>query len=268
MTDTPTGTGLATTDTWKPGDPLPGMEDFSTDDLVMPRLVLNHKDATFKDSLSGEEFKTLDSVIILGLINQRVLWDAEVSEGKSAPLCKSVDGKFGFANPKTFPWKTAKLVASDFDEEAPQVTCANCHLKEWGTHPNNDTPYCTEQKTLVILQPVSGIDGAYAPALLTVQRSAIKAVNSYFSSFQRSQMPSFTAITTIGLNAQKRGSVEYAVPTFAKVGDSDEAAWPDYANQYRLVRTIVTKPPTTGAETVEASAKADDSSSDDEDLPF
>src|SRR5881392_1533115 len=78
-----------------------GLEDISESELTIPRLVIDHKKAVFRDSLSNEEFETVDT-IVLGVCKQRVLWPPEMRDN-SKPLCKSYEGLMG--NPADgFPW--------------------------------------------------------------------------------------------------------------------------------------------------------------------
>lgn len=271
-TDVAVATTALPTDLIDPATGLPlGMEGMQPSDMKMPRLKIDMKQAEFVDDLSGERFTTLESVIVLGLVTQRVLWEPEVAETPGKPLCKSYEGVKGYANPSTFPWKAAKLKQDDFDEDQPVIECADCPLKEWGSHPDptKDIPWCTEQKALIINMPISGREGEYFPAVLTVQRSGIKNTNGYFTSFMRSKMPSFTALTTITLEPHKRGAVEFAVPVFTRVGDSENDQWSAYAQDYLRVQAYLTKPPATGTEVVTATeTDGGGALDDDEDPPF
>jgi hypothetical protein len=248
-----------------------GLEDFDSTDMVMPRLSIEHGNATFKDNLTGEEHPKLQ-VVMLGLIKQRILWGAEVEEG-DRPLCKSYNFKEGHPDDERFPWE-----ASGFDKAnaGDTLPCGSCALKEWDSHPKNSTPWCSEQHTFPVLMQ-TGEDEFTAPAILTVQRSAIKASKTYLTAFARSKNPLYTVVTEISLNPQKRGSVNYAVPAFKKVGATDQSEWSEFAEHYRTIREFITTPPpdteddggsqsagTTQAQPSEAAQAA----SDDDDLPF
>lgn len=229
--------------------PIEGLEDFDASDVVMPTLRINHKEATYKDGLSGEEFPSLE-VVILGLVKQRILWDAEVSGDSDAPLCKSYDHANGVPDPKAphrFPWKESGYNMADFDTGAgiAPLPCEGCALSEWGSHPKNETPYCAEQYTLVVMMPVVEEDGSIiyaAPALLSLQRSAVKPAKAYISSFQRSRSPLFIVTTKLGLNAQRRGTVDFATPTLVRGEPTDAALHPEWAANYRLIRESITAP--------------------------
>lgn len=233
------------------GDFETGLEDFSMEDAVVPRLVIQHRDGEFKDSLSGATFSKI-KVIILGLVKQRILWHNIVDDG-DMPMCKSANHKLGFPNidedtprEKRFPWAASGFDPKDFPpDEDGQVAlpCDGCQLKEWGTHPDGKKPYCSEQYTLPVLYDPYDND-SWVPALLTFQKTGIKPVRSYLTSFARSNNPAYTAITEIGLDLQKRGQNPYSVPNFRRVGDTDDALWREYATNYRTLKTFLQAPPT------------------------
>jgi hypothetical protein len=248
MTDT--STEVATTEDAKlpavPGEAMPeGLEDYNpTTDSAMPMLRIKHDTGQFIDGLSGEAINKSGEdieVILLGLIKQRVLWDAEVKDD-AKPLCKSYNFTEGHPDVDTFPVK-----ASGFDrdliESGATLPCESCKLKEWGSHPNRDTPWCSEQHTFALLVPVGhdedGEVAGWAPALLTVQRSAIKPSKQYLTAFAKSKQPLYTVRTKIGLDQRRRGTVDFAVPKFVRHTATDEADWPDYATAYRAIREFV-----------------------------
>jgi hypothetical protein len=247
-----------------------GLEDFGTEDFVMPRLNIKHGDAVFVDNLTGQEYPEM-TVVLLGLIKQRILWDADVDEGER-PLCKSYDFNHGRPEVERFPYKV-----SGFDKGAVSaegtLPCSSCQLKEWGSHPQRETPWCSEQHTFPLLMEVAG---GYAPAILTLQRSGIKPSRAYLSAFARTKTPLFTVKTKLALTAQKRGSVNYAVPTFVKQDDTDENEWQGFAAQYRSIREFITTPPAPKVEEDEPAASVPASpaaaaaaaSDESEDLPF
>lgn len=217
-----------------------GLEDFDQSDFVTPTIKINHTEAVFEDGLSGEQFDVLDG-ILLGLIKQRILWDPEVSDD-AKPLCKSWDFLYGHPS-DDFPWDP-----SGFDPDTPTpLDCSRCPLKDWGTHPRNKTPWCSEQHTLPILRITAG--GSLSPALLTVQRSAIKPSKAYLSGFAASGTPAYTVQTKIELQANKRGTVNYAVPRFVKGVATDPDNWPEFASSYRSMREFVRTPRLPDAET-------------------
>lgn len=221
-----------------------GLEDFSFDDMVMPKLAIAHQDGVFVDSLSGEKYPDLE-VVLLGLIKQRILWPPDVAAEKEAPLCKSYnfsDGRPDPGNPSRFPWKASGYSMGEYvdGENPPVLSCEGCKLKEWGSHPKGDTPWCSEQHTFALLIPSSV--GGFSPAVLTLQRSGIKPSKAYLSSFARSQSPLFVCTTKMGLILQRRGTVAFSVPTFTRGTPTDEAFHGDFASQYRRIREFMTTP--------------------------
>lgn len=233
-----------------PQDFETGLEDFGIEDAVVPRLSIQHRDGEFKDSLSGATFPKI-RVIILGLVKQRILWNSVVDDG-DMPMCKSPNHKQGFPNvdedtkrDKRFPWAASGFNPKDFppDEDGQvMLPCDGCQLKEWGSHPDGKRPYCSEQFTLPVLYDPYDNEG-WVPAILTFQKTSIKPVRSYLTSFARSNNPAYTAITEIGLDLQKRGGNPYSVPNFRRVGDTDEQFWREYATNYRSLKQFLTAPP-------------------------
>ena len=229
------------------GAGVEGLEDIDTSDLSMPQLKIVHDQALFEDSLSGEQFDTMD-VILLGLVKQRVLWPSEMGEEAEAPLCRSynftegVPGeKFG-ERMKRDP--ASPLEASGYTEAdvlAGHLSCLSCNLKEWGSHPSRDVPWCVEQFVLAVMigspdEPIG------SPAMLTLQRSSIKPAKAYITSFVRTRTPLFVNRTTMSLNGQSRGTVKYSIPKFVKGVPTDAEYHGDYAELYRQVKDFVTTP--------------------------
>ena len=205
-----------------------GLGDVNTN--VVPRVSVL-KDGTFKNDQTGEVFSTLNCVV-LGLVKQRVLWPAVVSEGVSKPLCRSIDSLLG--NPSTeFP--KSMTVTGTVNEDGSR-NCADCPAKDWGSHPGRDVPWCSEQLVLPIL-----IDGE-APALLTFQRASSKVTNAYLSDFKRRKTGAFVNVTTITLEAHVRGQVEYATPIFAKGEATDVELHPFYRETFLGIRSFLTTP--------------------------
>ena len=250
-----------------------GLEDFGAEDMVMPRLSIDHPNAVFVDNLTNESHEKL-TVVILGLVKQRILWDEEVNEG-DRPLCKSYDFREGVPG-DNFPIK-----ASGFDAlptDGGTLPCDACSLKDWGSNPRNDTPWCSEQHTFPLLMQAGGDPDNYgAPAILTVQRSAIKASKSYLTGFARSKTPVYTVVTELSLDARKKGSVNYAVPRFSKIGETDQDDWQEYARSYRSIREFLTTPrveePSDAASDAprassSGASEAASAVADDDDLPF
>lgn len=251
-----------------------GLEDFDATDMVMPKLDIAHTDGQWVDSLSGEKFDNIE-VILLGLIKQRILWPTEMAAEKEAPLCKSynfTEGRPDPVNPSRFPWKSSGFAMSDYvdGENPPAVSCEGCALKEWGSNPKGDTPWCSEQHTFAILLPIIG--GGWSPAVMTLQRTGIKPSKAYMTAFARSQSPLFVTTTKLGLTVQKRGTVTFSVPTFERGTPTDQADHASYAAQYRHIREFIGTPRAAEAEegTPVASPQptATKSAPADDEMPF
>jgi len=269
MTVSPSGAGsdVAPYDPREFGDDI-GLEDIGASDIVIPRLQIQHKDATFKDNLSGAIYDKLD-VILLGQIKQRIMWGDDPDEGEK-PLCKSPDFVHGFpmlsdqvSADKRFPWAESNYspeqaqpvdLAPGQDKRFPQgytsndlpvLACDTCKFNQWTKNPKNGKsvpPACTEQHTFPLLySPDEG--ETYIAALLTLQRTGLKPSKSYISSFAQTKTPMFTVHTRLSLQAQSKGSVVYSVPVFARGSQTDRNNWQEYGNQLRSIREFVRSAP-------------------------
>lgn len=217
-----------------------GLEDFDSNlDAQMPILRIKHDSGQFVDALSGEtinESGEAVEVILLGLMKQRILWASELSDD-AKPLCKSYNFTEGVPDEDNFPKKASGFTSDDVD--GGMLPCVDCKLKEWGSHPQRDTPWCSEQHTFALL--VKTGDG-WSPALLTVQRSAIKPSKQYLTSFARSGTPLYTVVTSISLDQRRKGTVDFSVPKFVRGAETDSDDWPAYAATYRGIREFVRTP--------------------------
>lgn len=238
---------MSTTEVAVPGeyDGPEGLEDFDPNDSSIPILKIDHENGVIEDSLSGKSYSEM-KLIVLGLIKQRVLWPAEMGDEAKPPMCKAYDAKIGHPDNKEFPWKASgflELRPDDPDDEEIKVTlpCESCNLKEWGTHPKRDIPWCSEQHTLAVLQQIND-EGLLAPALLTLQRSSIKPSTNYLSSFQRAKEGTFIVWTKITLKVRKRGTVDYAIPKFERDEPTSAEDHKFYAQKYREIRQFVQTP--------------------------
>lgn len=225
-----------------------GLEDVSASDLTMPMIKIIHDEAMWEDSLSGQRFDEID-VVLLGLIKQRVLWPSEVSEDAEAPLCRSYNFTVGIPGDKFSVSEkrdpNSPMIASGFtaDEvESGELACGSCNLKEWGSHPSRDVPWCVEQYVFAVMLGEPDEDLG-SPAILTLQRSSMKPAKSYITSFVRTRQPLFVARTNLKLDARSRGSVRYSVPKFVKGVPTDPDFHGQYAEMYRQVKEFVATPP-------------------------
>lgn len=229
-----------------------GLEDFGMGDTVIPRLKIAHRDGRFVDSLSNEEFDSM-TVVMLGLVRQRILWHPSIDDDDAAPMCKSNNFSIGFPDlnaddqpkEKLFPWAASGFDPNDYPpgpDGLRRLPCSGCSLKEWGSHPDGKKPYCSEQFTIPLLYDANG-DGNLVPALISFQKTSLKPLKTYLSSFKRAKTASFTAFTQMGLDLTKRGANPYSVPNFKNVGPTDQDDWPEYATAYRQLREFLQADP-------------------------
>ena len=225
-----------------------GLEDFDQSDAVLPRIKIIQAEGQWEENLGGQRYTTL-RFIPLGLVKQRVLFHHIVDNG-DVPMCKSSDFNIGYPNPdapekKSFPWEISGFRKEDFPPDAEgniKLPCTGCQLKEWGSTPGGDTPYCSEQWTLPIYYDTTGNDD-WAPAIMTLQKSNIKPIRSYLTSFATSGIPSFTKIARGTLRTQQRGQVIYSVSAFSQEGESPRDRWPEFSSQYGDMKKFLQRPP-------------------------
>lgn len=252
MTVSPAGPGseVAEFDPSEFGDV--GLEDIGAGDVVIPRISINHTEGRFKNNLTGEEYDTLN-VVLLGMVKQRIFWSDDVEDGEQ-PLCKSPDFKTGFPQmkdslpaDKKFPWDDSNFALADYSANLINghvaLPCEKCVFSQWGKDKNGKStpPPCNEQHTYPLLYVDE--DNNYVPALFTVQKTGIKPSRSYVSGFASSRTPLFTVHTTLGLQLQSRGSVKYSVPVFKRSDATDRSFWQDWATQARQIREFIRQPP-------------------------
>lgn len=260
-----------------------GLEDFNRGDLVTPRIGIVQKEALFEDPLTGTYHHELD-VVVLGIIKQRVLFGTDPDA--KAPLCKSHDfvsgrpqGKDyeGVRDGHMFPWKASRFVQADHLDLV--LDCADCPLKEFGTHPTSKAPWCTEQHVYAVLMEIE--PGQFElPALLTLQKTNIKPSRAYTTGFQTRRKPMFTVVTHMSLTLQKNGDVLYSTINLSQGADTSEAFHQEYAQNYRAIRDRITQPfsddaiedePSTVTQVTvvqQAPVAATSTPADDDDIPW
>jgi hypothetical protein len=235
-------TGLAI-----PVDDVDGLEDIDESDMTIPRITIDHEGGVFVDSQTNERFSEIDC-ILLGLVKQRVLWPPEPGADGEGPLCRAVNYTTGVPDPAKWVVKHNGVTAQaqsgfTFDEvQAGNLSCADCGLKEWESHPKSNTPWCNEQFTFPIIRILD--DGSRAPALISFQRTGLKPCKSYVSGFKQAKRPLYTAITRITAVHQRKGTVEFVTPSFSKVSDSDPTEHPAFSRSLAQIRTFITTPRT------------------------
>lgn len=221
-----------------------GLEDFDEADMIMPTLRLGaNQDAGFIiNGLSNEKMTELECVV-LGIVKGRILWAADIEEGKQLPLCRSYEFAHGWPNMPEFPWTASGFAVPQMDAPQEILNCGDCRLKEFGTNPKSEAPWCAEQHHYVILYKVINEDGSVlVPAIFTIQRSAMKASRKYMSAFAQSKSPMFVTSTKITCETQKRGSVDYTVPVFTRGTPIPAEYYQGYADQFRRIRATLQTP--------------------------
>lgn len=249
--------GGTSTDLALPSDYSTGLEDLGAD-LSVPRLKIAHKRGLFVDPSDNSEYNTIFCVI-LGLVKQRVLFDAKVDPNSpEKPMCKSPDTVVGFPNmrpdnpKKAFPWAAAKLDPSQAGQDSEgrtTISCDTCHLQKWDSHPLGDKPWCSEQFTMPILYAESLEElmaDRWMPALLSMQKTAIKPTKNYLKTFQLKGIGAYTAYTKIELAMERAGDNVYSKPTLSRVGSTNRSAWLNYIEQFKGISDFLKdqRPPT------------------------
>lgn len=239
-----------------------GLEDIEDDVTAIPRVQVNHRTGTFKDALTGEEFPVMYG-IALGMVRQRVLWapSDDGPEPGSKPQCKSQDGKTGYPNmgvgneEDLFPWENAPGLdpntAAKDEHGRIILDCTGCPFAEWGAKGKNGKskpPPCKERHTYPIFystEPVEGyVEGAFLETgIVSFQGSGVGPSRKYLSGFVRGKRPLYSAVTEIRLDVNRRGSVEYSVPTFTKIGEVPEGDWELFARDLPGMREYLTRAP-------------------------
>lgn len=241
-----------------------GLEDFGTTDAVIPRIKIVQDQGMWEDNLTHTKIPNL-YFIVLGLVKQRVLFHPNVGDN-DVPMCKSSDFSSGYPNPdapreKSFPWDKSGFDPNDFqpiDAAGKQrvLPCASCQLKEWGSHPTLSSPYCAEQWTMPIYYDASGQEGVldpnvawdparaeWTPAIITMQKSSLKPIRSYLSSFKAGNKPPFLSVCRGTLKVQQKGTVTYSIPSFTKGPESPRERWNEFAKSYGEMRQFLLRPP-------------------------
>jgi hypothetical protein len=213
-----------------------GLEQVDSSDIVMSKITIEHELGLFKDSLTGQTYESLDTVL-LGVIKGRVLWDTDL-EAKDPLMCKSNDHEIGYPT-AVFP-KAAFEAKGGAWNPGGTIACESCPLAAWGSHPKDNKPWCSEQMTF----PLTLGDAAQVGGTITFQRSALGPTRAYVSAFVRESKPMFLYRTLITLDRNKMGSKVYSVPKFVR-GEAieDLALLRSYAEQYTHIAEIWRKAP-------------------------
>lgn len=236
-----------------------GYEDLDDEISAVPRIQISHKDGVFKDSLSGEEFATIIGVP-LGVVKQRVMWDAEVSETPSKPLCKSNDAKTGFPNMDAekdggFPWSSAPGLdpntqpKDEYDRIV--IACDSCPFTTWGKNAKTGKPVpppCKERHTYPFIYNRSQHGEGFQPpymesGIVSFQGSGIRPSKLYIAGFKRARLPLYTGVVKVSLDMAKRGSVDYSIPKFQKIGSVPDDELVNFAQEWPEMREFLSRAP-------------------------
>ena len=159
-----------------------------------------------------------------------------------------------------FPWPESGFTKGTEDD--PILDCASCSLKEWGSHPTRSKiAWCTDQRVVVLLR-----DGA--PYLMSLQRSAMKAINGFVTNFVKTQTPTFTRHAHVSLTALKQGTVDYAVPVFRVLGDTDVVDHEAYGEAYLSARQFIQSRRIAGDDEPMAATKSAPAPVSDDEVPW
>jgi len=155
-------------------DGYTGYEGIDEDALIIPRMKIvqpTSKDGTpgtFLLNLTGEEFESLESVIVIKVSRGRVMWDRDRDNDK--PLCRSYD----FLNPDPSLQEPQNDKCAEYitrgDKKVLQTVCP---MATWGN--NNERPECGEVYNLLC------ITGDRIPFWFAIGGASIKPVRRYIS---------------------------------------------------------------------------------------
>lgn len=222
-------------------DSIDGLEDIDAADLVMPVYKMDHDNKCWVDSLTNQQFPVIRG-IVLGVLKQRILWPADPGVAGETPICRAYDLETGYPDEDKFKVRLVRDTSGFTNEqiETGVLPCESCNLKEWGTHPKGDGPWCNEQYTTPIL--VLDDEGGITAAVISHQRTALKPLKGYITSFASRRKPFYTAVTTIGLTQMKKGTSEYVIPKFIIGEESDSDFWQDFSSRWAQTKAFLGSP--------------------------
>jgi len=155
-------------------DSYTGYEGIDEDALIIPRMKIvqpTSKDGipgTFLLNLTGEEFETLESVIVIKVSRGRVMWDRDGNS--ELPLCRSYD----FLNPDpTLEIPQNDKCAEYIVKGGKKILQTVCPMGVWGD--NSERPECGEVYNLLC------VTGDRIPFWFALSGASIKPVRRYIS---------------------------------------------------------------------------------------
>lgn len=242
----------------RPSDELQSYAEVGLDEIddsfTLPRVRVLGKKGLFLDPITEQEVPQLNT-IIFGQIQQRIMWDEQIDEVKSGPMCKSTDNTIGWPNVnpvdpeyKRFPWDESPfdLATTPVDPEnnLPYLECAKCPFAEWGKNAKTGKgvpPRCGEKH----VYPLAIVDdeGDLNPAVLTVGGASMKNSKAYAGLAKQRKKAMFYNATVLTLDRRTRGDVDYSVVVFRKAGETDESWHRDIVDQYFSMRDYLKRKP-------------------------
>jgi len=228
------------------------MEQFGMQDAIVPRLNIVHKEVKFKDSLAPDTLFDVLDCIVLGLVKQRLLWFHKITnEANVKPMCQAPFFSLGVPNvsedtprDRRFPWELTAFNPADYPPQSDgniHLPCEACSLKEWGSHPAGDKPYCQETWTLPIMRHYG--DGVFSPAIISFAKSGLGPLKSFFTVFLQRNAAPFEKLTRITLKEHSMGGNTYSKPVFSIGEETDRNEWRTYAVQYGQMKGFIERMP-------------------------
>ena len=242
--------GGGAVEVWSGDDGDIGLGDFSlAEDGVLARISIDHNVGKWKTNLNEEDRFDSLTVVLLGLVRQRIMWESEMSDEIEGPLCKSNDATTGHPDQTRFPFDKSAVAPG-----TQTIDCASCPLKEWGSAPKGDAPWCSVLLTMPLLLLMGGADGEpiWMPATFSAQRTGIKPAKSYITQFKANNKPLFSVMTNLTLMPVKTKGRTYAVPQFTRGEVTELDSYPWYFEQYKSMRNFLTAAPRTDEEDLAA----------------
>lgn len=190
-----------------PSDPS---EYPAPEELPLPRISIlqqmsdavvvgGHKAGKFLDSQTGEEFDTLEG-ILLCMSRSRVRFV------KKESVCRANDFKNGVGDPGG--------------------VCAKCIMKDWGDDSlpmEQKKPKCQESGDFIFL------DKKGQPFLFDVKKTGLVSAWEFLAGVRRQGLALFCVYAKITLHLTTNDLGTFYVPHFEQAGQTDPATWEDLA---------------------------------------
>lgn len=231
-----------------------GLEDLDPNEVQVPRIKIDHPNAVFVDSITGEEFPKLEGVF-LGMVKQRTMWRKDYNgEADARPQCKSNDAATGFPNMDSsnsddhFPWADAPMLnaaAMERDEHGRvTIPCEACPFSKWtGTRQKPKPPRCSELHAYPVMYASEDGGDIDRAGIVTFKGSGIRPSKAFLKGFAAAKRAVYTSTASVTLKPEQNGMIRYAVPVFSKGAAVPEKDWPTYGEELRGLREVLREPP-------------------------